>query len=664
MTRYILLGCSILLFTICRGATYVRYNIVGYDPSATKEVVVMSDASCNGNTWSLKNSSNIEVASGALSGNGTGTGDYMPLAFNYKINFTSVTGIGNYTLTVQNVAPVTIRIACKPYNSFLPLILRTIRVRRSASVDALDHGYSHGKDSSAVIWRRNGTNNGSWSVDGANTKVNMIGGHYDAGDYIKFTLTEAYMVYHLLRSYQAAPSLFDGVKTYSTTVHDDLLDECKWGLDYLMRTQPSTAEFVIQMGGAADHQQWPQRLPENDALNGTRECYSIRSKTQMGMTAAALALGAKVFSDKGYTTLANEYRNKAIQIYSSAKASSINSAWWQGGSEIFYADDTQNDNMQLAAIELYLLTGTNSYLTDATNGITATGAAGWSSWGNVNLQAHLRTLTFAGAAATPLNSDLATFRTNAQRANNLWGIPHESVWGSNASQMSVAHGSLSHKVATGLTTNTFMAQNVIDYLFGRNPWGICFIANTTYSPSITTSYAPIYKLQPTKFPYGEIAAGPAPASDHAAQTAYFFPAHNANLWFKNFNTSKYTFFEQSGDYVCMETIITQLADAFYLLTLASKEGCNNPLTFEESIEKKSYEGNAQIVIRQEGRRLYVDNQLFDRVSFIDMTGRILGDWPINSAGIDLSSQGSGIFLGYFYSSNHAEKLHVQKILVE
>ncbi|MBY0427543.1 MAG: glycoside hydrolase family 9 protein, partial [Cytophagales bacterium] len=505
------------------------------------------DASCNGQSWTLTNASNVVVASGTMSGTGTASGDYMPLAYNYKITFSSVTGVGNYTLTVPNVTPVTIRILCKPYQSFLPMILRTIRVRRSGSADALDHAYSHGKDSSAVIWRRNGTNNGSWSVDASNTKVNMLGGHYDAGDYIKFTLTEAYMVYHLLRSYQSAPSLFDGVKTYSTTGYDDLLDECKWGLDYLMGSQPSTAEFIIQMGGAADHQQWPQRLPENDALNGSRECYSIRSKTQMGMTAAALALGAKVFSDKGYTVLANAYRNKAISIYASAKASTINSAWWEGGGEVFYADNTPSDNMQLAAIELYMLTGTASYLTDATNAIAATGAAGWSSWGDVNMQAHLRTLTFAGAAGTQLTNDLTTFRSNAQRVNNLWGIPHESVWGSNASQMSVAHASLSHKLTTGITTYSFIAQQVIDYLFGRNPWGICFIANTTYSPSITTSYAPIYKLQPSKFPYGEIAAGPAPAADHAAQTTYFSPAHNPNLWFKNFNTSTFTFFEQAGD---------------------------------------------------------------------------------------------------------------------
>ncbi|MFQ3576540.1 MAG: glycoside hydrolase family 9 protein, partial [Cytophagales bacterium] len=353
LLRFLLL----FIFSQIHSQVLVRYNIVGYDPNSAKEAVIMSNSTCNGYSWSLKNSLNQVVISGTLSGSGTAAGDYMPMAHNYKINFTGVNQAGNYVLSVQNAADVNIRIACQPYKEFLPLILRTIRVRRSASHDALDHLYSHGKDSSSVIWRRNGTNNGSWSKDASDKKLNMIGGHYDAGDYIKFTITEAYMIYHLLRAYEAAPELFDNVKQHSTTNLDDLLDECKWGLDYLLRTHPSADEFVIQTGGADDHKEWPLRLPEDDKLDGKRECYSILSKTQMGMTSATLALGAKIFKSKGYNTLANSYESKAIEIFNNAKASGINTAWWQGGHEVFYADNSHNDNMQLAAIELFNLTG-------------------------------------------------------------------------------------------------------------------------------------------------------------------------------------------------------------------------------------------------------------------------------------------------------------------
>jgi PKD repeat protein len=576
MRNFSVILCLLLCALGANAARYVRYNYAGYDPVRPKVAIVMADDNCTGFAWALKNSSNVSVANGTLGASSAGAGNYMPKAFNYNIDFTSIQTIGTYTLEVANIGNYTIEIKCQPYKEYIHNVLRTIRVRRSGSSDALDHGLSHTGDASCSIYRKTGANNNnsSWTIDPGNKKASMVGGHYDAGDYIKFTLTEAYLVYFLLRSYQTAPELFDGVKTYSTTPYDDMLDECKWGLDYLMKTLPDANEFIIQVGGYQDHNQG-NRLPENDALNGSRQCYSEQSKTQMGYTAAALALGAKVFGDKGYTTLALQYQTKAIEIYAAAKASTKPNAWWQANnlSEVFYADDTPNDNMELAAVELYRLTNQATYLTDANTYATAAGPAYWASWGNVNMFAHARLYPFNTSVGSLINNDLSSFNTNANNANNLWRLPHASVWGSLYSQLICGSGAIQYQNTTGATTYSSMGYNVIDYLFGRNPWGLGFIATQNIPNTVKSSYAQIYKLQPTKFPFGEIAAGPAPSSDHSAQTAYFSPAHNANLWHKEFNTANFTFFEQPGDYVCMETTIVGLGDGIFLLTQASKNYC-------------------------------------------------------------------------------------------
>ncbi len=603
------------------GSTHVRYNLAGYDPNRPKSAIVMSDNTCSGYSWQIRNSNNQVVLNGTIGVNvQSGAGAFMPKAYNYVIDFSSLNIEGNYSLQISNVGTYPIIISCQPYKDFIPQVLRTIRVRRSGSASALDHAISHLGDSACVVFRRNGTNNGSWSKDVNNLKINMLGGHYDAGDYIKFTKTEAYLCYYMLRAYEAAPALFDGVKTYSSTAFNDLLDECSWSLMFLSKTMPTSSEFIIQTGGAADHNENP-RLPENDALNNKRECYAALSKPQMGLTAAALALGSKIFLAKGFTTEATKYKNKAIEIYAAAKASTITNAWWQGGGEVYYADNTANDDMQLAAIELYNATGTASYLTDARNFAPNTSSAGWSSWGNVNLAAHSRLLPLQLSVKQYITSDLKTFNTNANKPNNLWKLPHESVWGSLYSQMSVAHGALQYKLVSDSSTYDHFGYNVVDYLFGKNPWGLCFIANKTITNSIKSSYATIYKLQASKFPYGEIAEGPAPAADHADNATYFSPAHNPNLWHKEFNTSDFTFFEQPGDYVCMETTIAGLADGLFFLTLANNNFCSTPLNIDNEltfpVEKKTINEitvlNKQLIINS------LDN--LDGLILIDITGR-------------------------------------------
>lgn len=594
LQRLLLLFLLLLTNALLAQESWIRYNLAGYDPIRPKKAIVMSNSDLTGKDWTLTDSTKQVKASGKIDASVAGKGDYLPKPFNYTIDFSNIQTKGKYTLTVGQLAPVVLSIKDQPYAALLSQILRTIRVRRSGSADALDHAISHLGDSSCSIYKRaivdannlGKSNSGSesWKAAAPAKKANMLGGYYDAGDYLKFTLTNAHLTYLLLRSYQTAPELFEGMKLYSTSSLNDLLDNAKWGLDYLVKSMPNSEEFIIQTGGSKDHEQG-LRLPENDLLNGKRECYSAFSKPQMGLTAAALALGAQVFAAKGMTQEANAYKEKAILIYSAAKASTALPAWWQttaAGGEEYYPDRTENDNMELAAIELHLLTNEATYLTDAVTFGKAAGIAYWSSWGVYNTLAHLRVYPKNTSLLPSAREDLNGFKANAALANNLWGIPHESVWGSLYSQISVAYNAIEYKRLTNTTTYQNIGYDVADYVLGRNPWGLGFVASKEIPSSITSSYAVIYRLQPSKFPYGEIAEGPATADDYAGNTQYFDPPHNPTLWHSQFNTSKFTFFEQPGDYISMETTIGGLADGLYFFTLASK------FFFDQSLEIEKF----------------------------------------------------------------------------
>lgn len=594
MKRFLLI--ALLLFSYALSAqTYIRYNQAGYYPSKSKRIVLMSENDIAGDSWQIKDQFGDIVLAGVVSESLQGATSHTTKDYNYEIDFSELTTSGDYSFHLANEDAVAIKITCQPYEAFIFDVLKTMRARRSGSSDALIHGLSHTGDKACPIYERNSNSNTDWSARSDGKTADMLGGWYDAGDYIKFTHTSAYACYLLLKSYESNPDLFNGVKQYSTTELNDVLDEAKHGLDFLKKTMPEPDIFIIQTGGYEDHNQG-FRMPENDELDGKRECYAALSKPQMSLTAAALALGAKIFKEQGYSQEAIEYLAKAQEIYATAKASTEPSAWWAGNGEKYYADDDEDDNMELAAVELYLATNESVYLDDAKTYGADAGSASWASWANVNMLAHATLMLHYSGVESSLTIDLDGFSKIANETNNIWRAPHTSTWGTLYSYFGVANGALQYQIATDKTTYQSMAIDVLDYTFGLNPWGLSFVASEALPNSITSTYAVMYRLQPSIFPTGEIAEGPTTATMHSQNRTWFDPAHDPSLWHSEFNAPEFTFFEQEGDYVCMETTIGGLADGLFLFTLASSVICDNPCPEITFPEKLSLCGAGEVII--------------------------------------------------------------------
>lgn len=549
--------------------TYIRYNMAGYYPERAKRLLVMSDVDLAGKNWNIKKDTST-ILDGSIVSNFVGKGSYSSKAYNYEIDFTSISEEGEYEFTLETVDPITLKVVNDPYTFLIPEILKGIRARRSASNDAIVHKISHLGDEFCSIKFRVKNSNSSWEYDSNERTANMLGGWYDAGDYIKFTLTTAYTTYYLLKSYEELPDLFDSFKKHSTTDLNEVLDEANHGLKFLNQTMPENDLFIIQTAGYTDHR-YGLRLPENDIGNGDRECYSALSKPQMGLTAAALSLGAKVLNSKGKTVDAKLYLQKAKDIYAKAKSSTESNTWWTDGNETFYADYSADDNMGLAAIELFYTTQDSAYFKDAITYSKRLGTAYWASWANVNMSFHNALLKINEQPKSTLIDDLTYFQQNfANATGNIWHTPHQSTWATLYSYFAVANNALDYQQNTADDTYEKMALGVIDYTLGLNQWGLGFVATKKMPSTISSSYAAIYRLQPDIFPTGEIAEGPTTASTHSTNEQWFSPKHDPTLWHKEFNTSNYTFFEEESDFVCMETTIAGLADGLYLFSLAGK----------------------------------------------------------------------------------------------
>ncbi len=557
------------------GDTYcwIRYNQAGYLPHSPKTMIVMSEKDLEGTSWKIFNDSNMKVLSGTLGKSICAASPHTPKPFNYEIIFSELTAEGNYRLKIdkKDIKPVEFRVDKAPYSFIIPDITRFLRAARSGTADTLFHEASHMGDGKAILYRpQDGKpETGLWEKVPGNRTVDMRGGWYDAGDYIKFTLTIAYTTYFLLRAYEINPSLF--TKKYSRSDLNDVLDEAKFGLDYLVKTFPGKEDFIIQVSGRFDHQMgW--RLPENDTRDGKREAFSAISPAHMGLTSAALALGARLFNKIGYKAEANNYKKKAIAIFHRAlQPDALKTGAFEfdpSGGFSFYRDTSNEDNMILGAAELYRLTGDSSYIKIAKKYAGKQGLKVY--WGSLFLFANMALGKYDAHAKKNAEAEIAAYISYAK--NNIWGIPGNYSWGSLADWTATGGGLGLYFIETkGQNAEVKKVMiDIVDYIFGKNNWGVSFFFCRDLPNSVRHIYSQLYQIK-NVFPTGALSEGPAGREVHHRNLS-FFKFKPENEWTYEFNTGKAVFYDHGTDFVTQESTIFGQASVLLFLTTLHQSG--------------------------------------------------------------------------------------------
>jgi hypothetical protein len=538
---------------------WLRVNQAGYTPNRNKTAVVLSNIDISGSNWNIKKDGHI-ILHGILADGKTGNDIFIAQNYFYKIDFSPLKETGTYTLELDGAQTQQVIISEDPYSIFVSQALIHLRAMRSGC-PTLYREQSHLKDDSAIIYNVKGEwTNGAWQEASPRRTVDMLGGHYDAGDYIKFTLNEAYLAWHLLRAYQINPSIF--AKSNSVSGLTDILDEAKYCLDYLAKTFPDENTFIIQVGDGKDHRQG-LRLPENDLLDGERPALCALSRVHMGSAAAALALGAQIFKDIDSIASAL-YESKAIAIYERARKSDTQrSAFERDATNDFYNDNTDIDNMALAAAELYNLTKNQKYLTEGS--VYAPPAAAMVSWGSWNSFANYRLAELGDEAA----KDRLLEETIKYEQDNVWSLP--SAWYGWSTLHRWIGAVNAHLLSQRLIGNKdFSAPflGILDYTFGCNNWGIAMLASKDLPYSVNKIYNQIYRLTGV-FPTGALSEGPAGRKLHEKMRSHFNVP--ANSPFDEFNTSGGVFYDNEDDFVIQESTVGGQADIILMLALAAAE---------------------------------------------------------------------------------------------
>ncbi|HLF32818.1 MAG TPA: glycoside hydrolase family 9 protein [Cyclobacteriaceae bacterium] len=344
------------------------------------------------------------------------------------------------------------------------------------------------------------------------TYVDVTGGWHDAGDQLKYLITGSFASAIMMKAYEAAPEIFNDrfneLGQNSANAIPDVLDEAKWGLDWIHKLHPRPDWLIHQVGDDRDHKGW--KLPYKEISDygwgegGYRVAYFANGQPQglgkfksivtgianvAGRSSAAMAIGYRIWNNLKDNLYADQCLKAAIELYEMGKAKE---GYQQGnsyGAPYRYNEETWADDMEWAAAELYAATSDKKYLTDA---IRYAGMAGTvTSWMELDSVAHYQYYPFINMGHYALYPHVdesmkgklaGYYRSGIEKClergrKNIYSEGAPFIWCSNNLVTSLATQIILYEQMTGdMQYHDFMlAQR--DWLLGKNPWGTSMFMN-------------------------------------------------------------------------------------------------------------------------------------------------------------------------------------------
>jgi endoglucanase len=471
---------------------WIRINQLGYRTNDIKVAVFISKKNINLRSFSL-----VDACSGKkiMNFENPVKGEPMePFTSCYRLPFTRYAKPGTYRITADNAVSPDFIIGDDVYDKTADFLLNYMRQQRCGFNPYLKDS-CHMADGYEIY----GKNDDSVHID-------ATGGWHDAADYLQYVATSANATYQMLFAWKENPRSFgDDYLANGLPGSDgvpDVLNEIRWGLDWLLKMNPEPERMYNQIADDRDHAGF--RFPNNDSVNYgkgfERPVYLCTGKPQglfkhvnrttgiastAGKFSSAFALGAEVYKIIS-PEFSGQLSEKAIDAFNYGLKFPGACQTAPGTAPYFYEEDNWVDDMELAAIELFNLTGDSKYRDYA---IEFGRQEVLTPWMGKDTARHYQWYPFVnmghpGIAKNQLadnNSEFAEYMKKgleltllkAEKNPFLIGVPF--IWCSNnlvAALLTQAH---LYSEITGDNTFAEMEAASRDWLFGCNPWGTSMI---------------------------------------------------------------------------------------------------------------------------------------------------------------------------------------------
>jgi endoglucanase len=492
----------------------IRVDQVGYLPGDVKQAYLMVRSPVSNVAFQVVDAAGHTVRSGRVGATSRGAWNAQYTAV-YPITFTGLRATGTYHITVSGGATgrspsFRVADAAALYRQAIADGVAFYQVQRDGPdviAGPTKRKPSHLNDARAFVYATpNFEPDSDVITDAALTRiggpVNVLGGWFDAGDYLKFTHSTAFgtaVMFAAERALGAAsPSTLDAEAHHGT----------KW-LEQMWDEQHKTLYLQVGIGSGneagtfnGDHDIW--RLPQvDDADDDPADVYAAAhrpvfraadpgkkiSPNLVGRVAAAFALAAQIDTARDKHRALREYR-EAAAIYAMADTASPPDQLVTALPNAFYPESTWRDDMELGAAELALASqalGRNAspYLHDAAGfakGYIANDTGDTFNLYDTSALAHadlIRALSAAGQKApAALIADLKRqVQTGADRAAadvfHAGGIYDDFDVDSHTFGLLTTEA-LYQSVSGSDEYDTFATQQR-NWVFGGNAWGVSFM---------------------------------------------------------------------------------------------------------------------------------------------------------------------------------------------
>jgi hypothetical protein len=473
---------------------WIRINQLGYKPAGIKIAVWGSSQHLPLQSFQLLDDRTGKIVYEGRAGKAFGA--YGPFAQTYRLNFTAFAGKGKFRLKAGGVESPAFTIDRHVYDGAADFCLRYMRQQRCGFNPFLKDS-CHTYDGYTLYGEKAGLKD--------STHVDAVGGWHDASDYLQYVTTSANAAYHLMMAHRDYPQVFGDEKAANgldgKNGIPDVLDEARWGLDWLLKMHPREDWMFNQLADDRDHM--GMRIPKLDTFYGRgyeRPLYFVTGEPQqrgkfMNNTrgtsstaakfASAFALGANVFK-KINSDYSSMLMKKSLSAWDFAMKKQGVTQTASVKAPYIYAEDNWVDDMELAGAALYSITGKNGWTSAAYDFAEKEKHTPWL---GDDTAKHYQWYPFINVGHYELAKQLQGKQRDTivgyykQGIEKVWnkakqnafyrGIPF--IWCSNNLTTSFAIQCMWYKQLSGDNTFDELEQANFDWLFGCNPWGTSMV---------------------------------------------------------------------------------------------------------------------------------------------------------------------------------------------
>lgn len=519
------MACVATIFL--HAASWIRVNQLGYLPQSVKVAVMMANEPKEVTEFEL-----VDIYTGQVAYRGTRVKACSPLQnmkSTFRLDFSDFERVGAYQLRVGQALSPIFPVNCHVYDGTADFLLNYMR-QQQCGFNPFQNDSCHTHD---AFVRYHPTLEGQ--------RIDVRGGWHDAADLLQYTTTSANAVYQLMFAYQQHPEAF-GDRFQANGLRGangipDVVDQIKWGLDWLDKMNPAAGEMYNQIADDRDH--IGMKMPKDDPADygrgpgGGRPVYYISGKPQQrgkymnstmgaastaGKFASDFALGSRILAPF-YPEFASHLAAKAADAYQVGLDLPGNTQTVSVVSPYIYEEDNWVDDMELGAAELYSMTGNADYLSQAvefgrrepvTPWMGADSARHYQWYPFMNM-GHYQIAQLAGGRVQDefirnLRAGIERVRERAGNHPFLWGVP--GIWCSNNLTTAMLTQCILYRQLTGDKSYEEMEAALRDWLLGCNPWGTSMIVEMPIGGDYPRAPHSNWVFEQVGFPTGGLVDGP------------------------------------------------------------------------------------------------------------------------------------------------------------